>query len=236
MQRNLTLDITRTTAIVLMVVFHFIYDLKYFGWLQTDIPDGNGWQQFRWLIISLFFLCLGASLTLAHSTHFGPKKFMRRLVQISLGAGIISLGSYYALPQNWIFFGVLHFLALSSVLVIGLVRYPVFCAILGISILVFGALQILPSRWPFHLLFSNLPSYTNDYVAIQPWLGMVLLGISVAHTRWFKQDPLKPIMMKVSAPTRHYMQAPGNHSLLIYLLHQPILMGVMYIIHFLLRT
>lgn len=240
MHRNYTLDITRTFAIVLMVVFHFIYDLKFFGFVDWDTPDGFGWQQFRWLIISLFFICLGVSLTFAHERKIRWKKFSLRTSQIAGAALLISVISYFAVPNNWIFFGVLHFLALASVLAIGFVRRPKISLIVGICIVSLGAAQLIPSRWPFYLYFENLPRYTNDFVALFPWLGVVFLGISLAHCKWFKNDPLCPMLERIkrtesSIPKRVEWQKqcllwPGQHSLSIYLLHQPIMMGMLYLL------
>jgi len=229
MNRNYTLDIVRTVAIVLMVIFHFIYDLKFFGYITWDIPDGFGWEQFRWLIISLFFLCLGISLTFAHKHSIHIKKFLFRVAQIALAALAISIVSYSTVPKNWIFFGVLHFLAFASCVVIWFVKKPKMSFLIGAAFLLVGALQLFPTRWPFHLLFDHLPKYTNDYVAIFPWLGMVFLGITIAHSQWFQNDPLqKDATHTKYSKTRVWAVWPGQHSLSIYLLHQPVIMGVFY--------
>ena len=228
--RNITLDLIRTLAIVLMVVFHFIYDLRFFSYLTWDIPDGNGWLHFRWLIVSLFFLCLGISLTFTHKNKFRLKKFISRFSQIAACACIISIASYLAIPDNWIFFGVLHFLAFSSLIVVGLVRFPVLCLLIAIAIFAFASLQILPSRWPFNVLFYDLPHYTNDYVAIFPWLGMVFFGVPLAHWYLLNNDPLKPLLMDRSARIQKLALWPGQHSLSIYVIHQPLLMSGFYLI------
>ncbi|MFC3121587.1 heparan-alpha-glucosaminide N-acetyltransferase [Agaribacter flavus] len=218
--RIVTIDLARSLAILLMVVFHFCYDLKMFGYVSWDVPDGGVWQQFRWLIVSLFFLCLGVSLSLAYSEQIHWRKFIVRTSQIAAGALVISVGSYYFIRENWIFFGVLHFLALSSVLALPFVRYPRVSALLGTLVIAVGAFQLVPTRWPFHLLFDNLPSYTNDYVAFFPWFGMVLLGVCLGYSQWLKNDPLGFIKNNKNAK---YFVWPGQHSLMIYLLHQPVL-------------
>jgi uncharacterized membrane protein len=224
--RNNTLDIVRTIAITLMVIFHFIYDLKLFSYIDWDTPDGFGWRQFRWVIISLFFLCLGISLTFAHKNRVQGKKFLIRFAQIFSAAILISVATYLAIPQNWIFFGVLHFLAFASCVAIWFVNMPKISFAIGISIILIGAVQLLPSRWPFYVFFDNLPHYTNDYVAIFPWLGLVFIGVTIAHTKWFLEDPL----CRKNADPHIWLIWPGQHSLSIYLLHQPFMVGALYLI------
>ncbi len=228
--RIIALDIARTIAIVLMVIFHFCYDLKMFSYVDWDVPDGRGWQEFRWAIVTLFFLCLGVSLSLAYSVAINWRKFSIRTGQIALSAAAISIGSYYAVPKNWIFFGVLHFLALSCVLGIAFVRFPKLSVLFGFIVMGVGMLELLPSRWPFYLFFDNLPSYTNDYVAFFPWFGMVLLGIGLGSTDWLKNDPFATLKEhpKLHKPLT-LIAWPGQHSLSIYLLHQPILVGILYL-------
>ncbi|WP_371195173.1 heparan-alpha-glucosaminide N-acetyltransferase [Glaciecola sp. SC05] len=225
--RNFTLDLMRTFAIVLMVIFHFLYDLKLFGWVSWDTPDGFGWQQFRWVIITLFFLALGISLTFAHQHNIDYPNFMKRLAKITASALIISIVTFIFIRENWIFFGVLHFLALASVLCLPFVKMPRTSFVIGTGFMLLGASGWFISRWPFHLLFTDLPLYTNDYVAIVPWLGMVFFGIALGHNAWFKADPMQHL-------TQHryskYAALPGQHGLLIYLLHQPILIGSLYLI------
>lgn len=229
--RNFTLDFMRTLAIVLMVIFHFIYDLKLFSWVTWDTPDGAGWVQFRWIIISLFFLALGISLTFAHQHKIHYAKFIKRVAQIAAGALVISIATFFFINNNWIFFGVLHFLALASILCLGFVNRPTLSFIIAVGFFALGASGWWVPRWPFHLLFSGLPSYTNDYVAPIPWLGMVFLGIAIAHTRWFKADPLRRYKQHRFS---RYWAWPGQHGLVIYLLHQPILIGLMYVVYVLL--
>jgi uncharacterized membrane protein len=230
--RNFTLDLARTAAIVLMVIFHFIYDLRLFLWHTWNIPDGQGWVQFRWIIVTLFFLALGVSLSFAHTPVIQYRKFFKRVMQISAGALLISIGSYIFIRSNWIFFGVLHFLALASLICVWFAGRPKLSFCIGIGFFALGASGLLIPRWPFHLLFDSLPDYTNDFVAIVPWLGMVFFGITLGHSQWFRDDPLGKY-----ANTRFSSALvwPGQHSLMIYLLHQPIMIGALYVVYLLLN-
>ncbi|MCP3865813.1 MAG: DUF1624 domain-containing protein, partial [Aestuariibacter sp.] len=74
--RNITLDAIRTLAIVLMVVFHFAYDLRFFGWVDWNVPNGKGWREFRYVILTLFFVSVGASLVLGNFRKFNLKMFL----------------------------------------------------------------------------------------------------------------------------------------------------------------
>ena len=218
--RIITVDIVRTFAIVLMVIFHFLYDLKYFGWVDWDTPDGPGWKQFRYIIVSLFLLSFGASLVLAHSAGIKWAAFRRRLLQIVGAAAAITVVSLMTVPLNWIFFGILHFIAAASLIVIGFVRYPKTSLAIGVSILTLYNLDIFKAFWPFGYIRDWLPSYTNDYVGLSPWLGVVFIGIFIGHQKWLHKDPLSKFS------NQGWMIKPGQHSLIVYLVHQPLFFGV----------
>lgn len=221
--RNTTVDLMRTLAIVLMVVFHFIYDLRTFGYHQWDIPDGPGWKHFRYVILTLFFLCVGIGLVYAHSKIIHWQKFWKREFQVLVGALLVTAMSLVMFPANWIYFGVLHFIVLASVLALPFLRYPKLALVAAIVLIAGYNLGLLKSFWPFHWVAQTwpgfLPAYANDWVPLIPWLAVVWLGIWLAHQHWFTQDPLKAIQLPAWA------QWPGRHSLLVYLMHQPLLVG-----------
>lgn len=219
--RNILLDLIRTLAIVLMVIFHFIYDLRYFGWLDWHIPDGDGWKHFRYVILTLFFICIGAGLVYGHKNYFHARKFFKRLIQVSIGALLITLMSLIMFSESWVYFGVLHFIALASMLAIGFVNYPKISLITGGLIIFASLFGLLSKHWPFYYINEYLPDYTTDYVPLFPWLGVVLFGIWLAYQPWFNKPWIKETKL-----TRKLAWL-GQHSLIIYLIHQPILFAIL---------
>lgn len=224
--RNVTVDLMRTCAIFLMVVFHFIFDLKHVGVVEVNIPNGNYWMQFRWVILTLFFLCVGISLRLSFEKHKLSEGVLIGFCKTSIAACIVTLVSILAIPENWIFFGVLHFIAMSYIFAMPLIRYPRTCLILGVSLLIIGSLQLLPSRWPFYLFWDGLPKYTNDYVRLIPWFGMVLVGVNLGTNKFITHDFAKS---KTPIKLVSGVSLISKNSLIIYLVHQPILLGILFL-------
>jgi len=233
-QRNIVLDLMRTLAIVLMVIFHFIYDLKYFGWVSWDIPDGAGWREFRYVILTLFFLCIGASLVYSHQQKFQLKAYTNRLIKVAIGAAITTLMSLVMFTNNWIYFGVLQFILISSLLAAIFIYHPKIALLTGVVILMLAQFDIVTSRWPFNYISEFLPDYTTDYVPFFPWFAVILFGIPLAHSAWFNRE--WQLVKKIEQwPWSQKLALPGKHSLIIYLVHQPLLFALLAPIHWLMN-
>lgn len=240
-QRLLWVDALRGLAIVLMVIFHFCYDLRYFGYVDWDIPNGSNWWPFRYLILSLFIFTVGISLSLAHTPHFRRINFVKRLVQLLFAAFAITLMSLFLFPKAWIYFGILHFIFLVSLISLLFIRKPLFALIIGLMVLFVYWLGFLSSDWPFNYLSVWLPKDTEDYVPLFPWLGVMFLGLGFGGCILPKMT--KTVKNK-KAQKIHYIDIPknkltqplvclGQHGLVIYLIHQPILFSIFYAIYFL---
>lgn len=205
-----------------MVVFHFCYDLRYFGYVDWGVPNGPGWWQFRYLILTLFLGTVGISLSLSHSVRVRWAKFGWRALRIGLAALAITLMSLVIFPQSWIYFGILHFILFASLVGVILVPFPRLALALGTAMLLVHWLDWLPSAWPFNFLRQYLPDYTEDLVLPFPWLGVVLMGVwigsLIARGKISYRGPALPTWLGFAA----------RHSLAIYLLHQPLLFGLFF--------
>lgn len=225
------IDVLRGSAIVMMIVFHFCFDLTTFSYADFDFYHSRFWLNFQVLIVSIFTLVMGMSFQLAHHSRFNWKKYSKRLGLLGLCALLITISTYIVNGDRFIYFGILHFIAIASIMAIPFVRLYWSNLILGAGILILNLLYQNPLFNQIHLQWIGFMTYkpaTDDYEPLVPWFGMVLLGMFFARwaiingrLRLFKDwQPL-------SGGTKLLKKA-GIHSLLIYMLHQPLLYGLFY--------
>jgi uncharacterized membrane protein len=130
-------------------------------------------------------------------------------------------------PATFITFGILHFIALASVLARPLASRPRLALALGLVAMAAGLTLSHPffdSRATSWLGFVTRKPPTQDYVPLFPWIGVVLTGIAAGHVladRGFA--PLAPLARAPAA-----LRWLGRHSLAVYMVHQPILMGALW--------
>jgi len=221
--RLLNLDLYRAMAVVLMVVFHFTYDLHFFGFIELNTTKVAFWIYFRTFIVALFMSAAGMSLYLVYHTGLNVSKYKKRLLLLAVVSLIISLVTYLMFPQSWIYFGVIHMIFVASVLGPFFAKKPNLSGVLGVFIV---ALYLLGYRMTplFELLQDILflpPYYTEDLAPFIPWFGVVLLGVWAMHHRllYIVKVPENPAIQKLA-----YI---GKHTLFIYLIHQPVLFSIL---------
>ncbi|NBC33598.1 MAG: DUF1624 domain-containing protein [Alphaproteobacteria bacterium] len=225
-------DLARGIAVVLMVAYHFCWDLTFFRLVDWPLLTNPAWLAFRNLIAGLFLGLVGISLVLASRRGLRLRPFVRRLAVIAAAAAAISAATWLAIPDDFIFFGVLHHIALASVLGLAFLRLPVplVLAAAGACLVAPAALAAPPFdepglRWLGLMTFAPR---TNDYVPLFPWFAAVLAGIALARlalagdgrvrdrlSRWNVPRPAAPLLWL------------GRRSLAVYLLHQPLLIGLL---------
>ena len=224
-QRYLELDFIRGLAIVLMMIFHLSYDLHFMHYIDINIYNGAFWHYFRDLIIFLFMISVGISLYIVNKNGYNHKKNLFRLAKLALTALLISAVSIYMYPNSWIYFGIIHLIFVVSVIGLYFASKPILSLFVAIAILLFYLFGYLDTSWVFELFKEplHLPKYTKDLGHLFPWLGVVILGIFVGYKKWFLFN------LKANAFSKS-LAFMGKHALLIYLIHQPIFMGILQLI------
>lgn len=228
-----SVDALRGLAIALMIAYHFCYDLSYFGFARFDFFNDPFWLHARTLILSLFLLVVGISLTLSTRGGVRLRPYLKRLVVIAGCAALISVTSHFMFGPRWIFFGVLHFIAVASVVGLVFVRRPRLALLSGIAMI---ALDRLFSHAFFDQaglqwlgLMTHKPP-TEDYVPLIPWFGVVLLGIFLGNRLWLREATSALSRWQSRSPWTGLLTRAGRHSLLIYMLHQPLLLGLLWVV------
>lgn len=232
-------DQLRGLAIVMMVGYHFCYDLAHFGlasWRPLDMLLDWGWIAWRNLIVASFLVLVGVSRVL--NTAFKPSAadFWKRWTQIAVGAALVSLASYGFAGERWIYFGILHFVAVALLLcrlLLWRATSALWIAVAGAAALIAGVLFSTPAldSRPLNILgFAAHKPPTEDYVPLFPWIGVVFIGVA-AGLFWRSRDFASPAALTrlrglVPPPAQRVLAAAGRWSLSIYLVHQPVLMGL----------
>ena len=223
-QRLLGLDLFRGVAIILMMLFHLSFDLNHFRFIEIDIYGGMFWKYARWVIVSMFLLAVGYSLYLAYNEKIIWEKVFKRLRTLTLYAVLISVVTYFIFPTSWIYFGVLHFILLASLLGLLFVRIPWIALLTSVIIFAGSFFGWLHTVWLYKFLqpLLMLPRHAEDLVPLFPWFGCVLLGIFLASKNVIPQVPSIKVIQKIAFL--------GRHSLIIYMVHQPLFFGVLLLV------
>lgn len=243
------LDTLRGIALVWMAVFHFCFDLSNWQLIDANFYRDPLWTIQRTGILSLFLLCAGAGQAVALHQGQGWARFGKRWAQVLGCALLVSLGSSLMFPHSYIYFGVLHGMALM--LLIARLSAP-----LGPWLWGLGALAVALPWWVQHPAFdTRLTDWvglythkpiTEDHVPLLPWLGVMWWGM--AATQWLLLH--RPALLgatavaapgapqsgtsgdntglapKPPAPWR-WLAALGRWSLTFYMVHQPLLIGLL---------
>lgn len=226
------IDSLRGKAILMMIVFHFFFDMEYFGAYSAGVQAGFWWL-FARATAAIFIFLVGVSLTLSYSraqkagtANFS--KYLKRGLKIFGYGLLITAMTWLFLKQGFVLFGVLHLIGISIILAYPLLRFRYTNLLLGAAIILTGAyLSTLSFSFPWLLWLGFSPSslYTLDYLPLLPWFGLVLIGVFLGKTIY---PGGAPRLKTVSNPLATSLSFLGRNSLLIYLLHQPILIALLY--------
>ncbi len=229
MNRIQAIDALRGCALLGMFAFHLTWDLGFYGFVPATFPFSPPVMGFGHVVALTFLALVGASLVLASRDGMNWRGYSRRLAQIVAACAAITLVTFYVFPDSFIFFGILHCIAVMSVLALAFLRGPLW--------LVFGAAALMAAA-PFVAASPALDNYlgwslglsaheprTNDWRPLMPWGAATLAGLGAM--RLLLERGL-PVVLATWAAGGRFARAlvwGGRHSLLVYLVHQPIFIG-----------
>ena len=223
------LDTARGVALIAMATYHFAWDLEYYRYIAAGTTAFGLWKTYARCIASSFLFLVGFSLVLAHTPAIRWRPFLKRLAMIAGAAAAITAATAYAMPEGLIFFGILHSIAAASLIGLLFLRLPPAVTVLtGIAVIVapwYLRSAAFDTPWLWWVGLSQQPPRSNDYVPLLPWLAPVLFGIAAARigqaTGW--------IAKTAGGPHANPLARIGRHSLAFYLIHQPVLIALVYL-------
>ncbi|MBQ6824731.1 MAG: DUF1624 domain-containing protein [Clostridia bacterium] len=228
MKRYTTIDILRAVAIINMVAYHALWDLVYIyrlplDWFRSD--GATAWQlSIRWAFILLSGFCFS----------MGRKKLKRGLMVFGC-SWVITAVTALLMPDSLILFGVLCFLGFAMLVTIPLDklfrRIPPALGLAGCGLLFWFFDAFSFPQWLYANYFTafwGFPHsgfFTTDYVPVFPWIFGFWMGYFLYQL--LKKQALLPYLAKVKCRPLEWV---GRHSLAIYMVHQPLIYGVLYLI------
>lgn len=223
--RYLEVDLLRTLAILMMIAYHFAYDLEfYYGW-DIGIFEGIGWIFLRQSTAALFLLLVGVSFAISWDRTPTYRKYLKRGLGVIACGMLVSAATYWWEPETYVRFGILHMIGASILLLPLFTKMKEGSAVVGLIIMILG--MIMPP-----------PTFTSvDYFPLIPWFGVVLLGYAIGHALYIRQRGFRGSSSDSSASSdspharrRRALAWPGRHALILYLLHQPLLLLLLKIV------
>ncbi len=229
--RIAAIDALRGLAIAAMIVYHFSWDLSSFGFIAVDVIADPGWKAFARTIAGTFVGLVGVSLVLATRKGLHRQRYLRRLAVVVGAALLVTLGTWYYFPNAFVFFGILHLIAFASVAALPFLRLPTAVVFLAATVIFalpfFFTHELFQNPLLWWVGFTPQPPATVDYVPVFPWFALTLFGIVAGR-----------LLLGYGSDSRFARWVPGGFlgrlavfagrwSLLIYLVHQLILIGLL---------
>lgn len=246
------IDGIRGIAIIAMVIYHALYDINHIFRIDSSFFGVNIFQIFSYLeptFAGVFILLSGVSSRLSHSN-------LKRGLQLAGIAILLTIGTiiYSNVSGNneSIYFGILHFIA-AAILLFALLRplldkipayvsLPLWIVLFAMTFNIWRSYFIgIPGIFKFTLpnsiinnqyLFAiGIPNpnpnifSSADYFPLLPWIFIFLIGTVLGV--YVKQRRLPEKFYTTKMP---FFAFAGRNTLLIYIIHQPIIYGILFLI------
>jgi uncharacterized membrane protein len=231
-------DLARTVAIALMVIYHTGYDIHFLAPTVDLNPFDGGWRAVQVVCGSLFLFVVGVSFMISDggSRHRGLtwarryRRHARRSLTVLAAAIAITLATFVALgDDDYVRFGILHIIGVSALLAplfagLGWWNVPLAVVVVAVGLAIKGSVSDIPGAL---ILGWEPPAGAGvDHYPLLPWFGLVLLGLAAGHVLYPNGRRAPWLERLLPSPVPRVIGAPGRHSLAIYLIHQPILIAL----------
>ena len=234
--RFIEIDLMRGLAVIMMVLYHALFDIYFFNIYPVDVTIGF-WKISAMITASLFLLLVGISFTISaakaevtmNRRNFFTK-YLKRGISILLIAALITIVTWWYLGEGYIIFGILHLIGVSIIIAPLFFHRKMISLYGGIVFIVVGLLLQVVRGPSFLLPLGVHPDsfYSVDYTPIFPWFGLVLIGIYLGELlypggkRGYTLPEFSQYGKLPELPGTAFAFL-GRHSLAIYILHQPVL-------------
>jgi uncharacterized membrane protein len=267
------IDSLRGLALLMMIIFHFVYDLSYFDIADINVSYGF-WRYFAYITAFLFVFIAGISVWISRKRsetqpggrlHAGDNKqiqnsgknpdkeaynekyagklktkdiiisffrdplnikfFKRGLFIYSLGI-LITAATYLIIGRGFIVFGILHLTGLSIIISPLFFCLKKYLVLISMAIIALGTL-VQNISGPYFLLFLGIhPAdfISVDYEPLLPWFGFFLLGMYAGTILYPDGKRIFEIKERFNL---NFLTVPGRNTLLIYLIHQPVIILIL---------
>lgn len=228
------LDAARGVALLAMFVFHVCWDLAFFGLVPPALEFDPRFHAFGHAIAGSFIALAGIGLTLAARNGLDWPRALRRIGKIAAAALGVTVATYFIFPDAYIFFGILHLIAVAGLLCLPLLRAPSW--LVGLIAAAAFLLPFVATDPAFNepaLLWLGLGTktpITNDWRPLLPWYGVMLAGVLLGRAIVARGLPFGLSDWRPHGSGSRLLVLGGRHSLLLYLVHQPIFVAILFVI------
>ena len=236
------LDFLRSTAVLAMIFYHFVYDLGDFGYVNMITVVNGYWKLFAQSIGCSFLFLSGVSFWVMANKEINWPKYIKRLAILITAAILISIVTYIQFGSAFIFFGILHLLAACSILAVFIYRLPVIILVIfSIGLLTLPEYYHSSQYYNETIFSSRYLAWTGlydgrtgsvDFYAFMPWSAAFVAGLAIAKILIKPRhiSNLSPLSFKEEKNNFFIsiMLWIGRNSLLVYLIHQPLLYACFY--------